>query len=84
MHVNVFLSKTGDVILFVDELHTITGAGSVGKGTIDASNMFVLCCDLCICLECHFVLFVVVVAACVLSISLRFCPLFKLVLCVLG
>lgn len=29
----------GQIILFIDELHTISGAGSGGQGAIDASNM---------------------------------------------
>lgn len=31
--------KNGNIILFIDELHTIIGAGSTGEGTIDASNI---------------------------------------------
>ena len=31
--------KNGDIILFIDELHTIIGAGSTGESTIDASNI---------------------------------------------
>ncbi len=31
-------SKNGEIILFIDELHTIVGAGNVG-GAMDASNM---------------------------------------------
>ncbi|WP_185287139.1 AAA family ATPase, partial [Chryseobacterium indologenes] len=33
------LEKNRDVILFIDELHTIVGAGS-STGSLDASNMF--------------------------------------------
>ncbi len=33
------LEKTHDVILFIDELHTIVGAGGA-SGSLDASNMF--------------------------------------------
>ena len=31
--------KNGNLILFIDELHTIIGAGSTGESTIDASNI---------------------------------------------
>ncbi len=31
--------KNGEIILFIDELHTIIGAGSTGESTIDASNI---------------------------------------------
>lgn len=31
--------KTGNVILFLDELHMLVGAGAGGDGTIDAANM---------------------------------------------
>ena len=33
------LEKSPDVILFIDELHTIVGAGGA-SGSLDASNMF--------------------------------------------
>ncbi len=33
------LQQNSDVIIFIDELHTIVGAGSA-EGTLDASNMF--------------------------------------------
>ncbi|MEU2062726.1 AAA family ATPase [Streptomyces sp. NPDC013455] len=29
----------GDIILFVDELHTVVGAGATGEGSMDAGNM---------------------------------------------
>ncbi len=29
----------GQIVLFIDELHTIVGAGAVGEGAMDASNM---------------------------------------------
>ena len=31
--------KNGNIILFIDELHTIIGAGATGESTIDASNI---------------------------------------------
>jgi len=34
------IEKSKDVILFIDELHTIVGAGSAEGGSMDASNMF--------------------------------------------
>ncbi|MBI5141753.1 MAG: ATP-dependent Clp protease ATP-binding subunit ClpA [Nitrospirae bacterium] len=33
------LSKAGNAILFIDEIHTIVGAGAVSGGTLDASNL---------------------------------------------
>ncbi|WUS95597.1 ATP-dependent Clp protease ATP-binding subunit [Streptomyces sp. NBC_00708] len=29
----------GDIILFIDELHTVVGAGTTGEGSMDAGNM---------------------------------------------
>ena len=34
------LLKREDVILYIDEIHTIIGAGAASNGTLDASNMF--------------------------------------------
>ena len=31
--------SAGQIVLFIDELHTIVGAGAVGPGAMDASNM---------------------------------------------
>jgi ATP-dependent Clp protease ATP-binding subunit ClpB len=31
--------SAGQIVLFIDELHTIVGAGAVGAGSMDASNM---------------------------------------------
>ncbi|MFO0661224.1 MAG: hypothetical protein U0165_15535 [Polyangiaceae bacterium] len=36
------IEKQPHAILFIDELHTIIGAGAVSGGTLDASNS--LCC----------------------------------------
>ena len=33
------LKKMDDVILFIDEIHTVVGAGAVSGGSMDASNM---------------------------------------------
>ncbi|RDY25453.1 ATP-dependent Clp protease ATP-binding subunit [Romboutsia weinsteinii] len=33
------VAKNGNIILFIDEMHTIIGAGSTGEGSIDASNI---------------------------------------------
>ena len=33
------LEKRDDVILFIDEIHTVVGAGAVAGGSMDASNM---------------------------------------------
>ncbi|NEE34650.1 AAA family ATPase, partial [Streptomyces sp. SID7982] len=29
----------GEIILFIDELHTVVGAGATGEGSMDAGNM---------------------------------------------
>ena len=33
------LSQIPDAVLFIDEIHTVIGAGSVGSGSLDASNI---------------------------------------------
>ncbi|MFG3234664.1 ATP-dependent Clp protease ATP-binding subunit [Streptomyces antibioticus] len=30
---------SGDIVLFIDELHTVVGAGATGEGSMDAGNM---------------------------------------------
>ena len=35
--------KKGNIILFIDEIHTIIGAGATGEGSIDASNILKPC-----------------------------------------
>ncbi|MGW4755061.1 ATP-dependent Clp protease ATP-binding subunit [Streptomyces chartreusis] len=32
-------AASGDIILFIDELHTVVGAGATGEGSMDAGNM---------------------------------------------
>jgi ATP-dependent Clp protease ATP-binding subunit ClpB len=32
-------AAAGDIILFIDELHTLVGAGATGEGSMDASNL---------------------------------------------
>ena len=36
---NDISDKAGEVILFIDEIHTLVGAGSTGEGAMDASNL---------------------------------------------
>ncbi len=36
---NEVADKAGQVILFMDEIHTLVGAGSTGEGAMDASNL---------------------------------------------
>jgi len=33
------IESEGDIILFIDELHTVVGAGSSGEGSMDAGNL---------------------------------------------
>lgn len=35
--------KKGNIVLFIDEMHTIIGAGATGEGSIDASNILKPC-----------------------------------------
>ncbi len=39
MELIIALGKKPGVILFIDEIHTLIGAGSAGEGTMDAANM---------------------------------------------
>ncbi len=34
-----FVKKNGSIILFIDEIHNIVGAGSTGEGNMDAANI---------------------------------------------
>ena len=36
---NQVVNSDGQIIIFIDEIHTIVGAGSAQEGTIDAGNM---------------------------------------------
>ncbi|MFT7144428.1 MAG: ATP-dependent Clp protease ATP-binding subunit ClpB [Alphaproteobacteria bacterium] len=36
---NEVTEKSGEIILFIDEIHTLVGAGSTGEGAMDASNL---------------------------------------------
>ena len=33
------IESEGDIILFIDELHTVVGAGACGDGSMDAGNL---------------------------------------------
>jgi ATP-dependent Clp protease ATP-binding subunit ClpB len=37
--INEVIESNGDVILFIDEIHTLVGAGSTGEGAMDAANI---------------------------------------------
>ncbi len=37
--INEVTESNGEIILFIDELHTLIGAGSAGQGTMDAANI---------------------------------------------
>ncbi len=37
--VNDVVASDGEIILFIDEMHTLMGAGGTGEGSLDASNM---------------------------------------------
>lgn len=37
------VAKKGNILLFIDEMHTIIGAGATGEGSIDASNILKPC-----------------------------------------
>lgn len=37
--INEVTESNGEIILFIDELHTLIGAGSAGHGTMDAANI---------------------------------------------
>lgn len=34
------IKEKGNVILFIDEIHTLVGAGNTGEGSLDAANIF--------------------------------------------
>ena len=37
--VNEVISSNGEIILFIDEIHTLVGAGASGEGAMDAANI---------------------------------------------